>query len=143
MAARDVDAAVRAVLELDDTLVPGRATPPSPMPASGAGPPLRRMVVRLGELARTGARDPREVVGGFVDALLAERAAARGDRRFADADRIRDALVGSRGGGARHPATAPSGRSRRRAECRRLRLGRQVAAEQAVHGTLDRPAPIV
>ena len=51
------------------------------------------MIVRLGELARTGARQPWEVVGGYVDALLAERAAAREDRRFGDADRIRDLLV--------------------------------------------------
>jgi cysteinyl-tRNA synthetase len=51
------------------------------------------MVVRLGDLARTGARDPRQVLGGFVDALLAERAAARSERRYGDADRVRDALI--------------------------------------------------
>ena len=54
---------------------------------------MRRMVSRLGELARTGARDPREVLAGFVETLLSERAEARTGRRFADADRIRDALI--------------------------------------------------
>ncbi len=93
VAASDVDGAVRALLELDDTLVAWSGdTTQSDAGARGRSA-LRRMISRLGELARTGARDPREVVGGFVDALLRERTAARGDRRFADADRIRDALV--------------------------------------------------
>ena len=89
----DVDGAVRAMLELDDTLVAwsGDTTQSDAAPRGRAA--LRRMMARLGDLARTGARDPREVVGGFVDALLAERAAARTDRRYGDADRIRDALV--------------------------------------------------
>lgn len=93
--ASDVDAAVRAILELDDTLVAwsGDTTQSDAGPRGRAA--MRRMIVRLGELARTGARDPREVVGGFVEALLAERAAARSDRRFGDADRVRDALVAS------------------------------------------------
>jgi cysteinyl-tRNA synthetase len=32
------------------------------------------------------------VVGAFVEGLLAERDAARSDRRYSDADRIRDLL---------------------------------------------------
>ncbi|MDE3202980.1 MAG: hypothetical protein KGQ66_02020 [Acidobacteriota bacterium] len=93
MAASDADAAVRAMLELDDTLVAWSGdTTQSDAGAKGRSA-LRRMISRLGDLARTGTRDPREVVGGFVDALLAERAAARSDRRFSDADRIRDTLV--------------------------------------------------
>ncbi|HWE56015.1 MAG TPA: hypothetical protein VG435_10900 [Acidimicrobiales bacterium] len=92
--ARDVDGAVRAVLELDDTLVAWAGdTTQSDAGARGRAA-IRRMVSRLGELAIAGARDPREVVGGFVESLLAERAAARADRRFADADRIRDSLTG-------------------------------------------------
>lgn len=91
--ASDVDGAVRAMLALDDTLTAwsGDTTQSDAAPRGRAA--MRRMISRLGELARTGARDPKEVVGAFVAALLAERAAARGDRRFADADRIRDALV--------------------------------------------------
>ena len=93
VAALDVDGAVRAMLELDDTLVAWSGdTTQSDAGARGRAA-LRRMMSRLGDLARTGARDPREVVGGFVEALLAERAAARADRRYGDADRIRDALI--------------------------------------------------
>jgi len=48
--------------------------------------------VRLGELAETGAADPREVVAPYVDLLLAQRASARDDKRWADSDRVRDGL---------------------------------------------------
>jgi cyanophycinase-like exopeptidase len=89
----DVDGAVRAVLELDDTLVAWSGDTTQSDAGTRGRAAMRRMVARLGELARTGARDPREVVGGFVTALLEERAAARADRRFGDADRIRDALT--------------------------------------------------
>lgn len=90
---RDVDAAVRAVLELDDTLVAWAGDTTQSDAGDRGRAAIRRMVARLGDLARTGARDPREVVGGFVEALLSERAAARADRRFADADRIRNSLL--------------------------------------------------
>jgi cysteinyl-tRNA synthetase len=51
------------------------------------------MVARLGDLARTGARDPRQVVGGFVDALLEARSVARAGHRYNDADQLRDRLL--------------------------------------------------
>ena len=54
---------------------------------------LRSMIVRLGEAAQEGMRDPRTVVGPFVDALLDARARAREDRRWADSDAIRDRLI--------------------------------------------------
>jgi cysteinyl-tRNA synthetase len=50
------------------------------------------MVVRLGEFAAAGLREPRDLVAPWVEALLAERTEARAGRRFTDADRIRDAL---------------------------------------------------
>lgn len=56
---------------------------------------LRRMVVRLGEAAGPGLADPRQTLGPLIEALLVERAQARGDRRYADADRVRDALAGA------------------------------------------------
>ena len=90
---RDVDGAVRALLELDDTVVAWAGDTTQTDAPDRARAAMRRMVARLGELAKTGARDPRLVVGGFVDALLAERAEARASRRFADADRVRDALI--------------------------------------------------
>jgi cysteinyl-tRNA synthetase len=54
---------------------------------------LRELVVRLADLARNGAVDPRERVAPFVDAMLGLRERARSNQRFADADALRDALV--------------------------------------------------
>jgi cyanophycinase-like exopeptidase len=93
LAGRDVDGAVRAILELDETLVAwGRDTLQSDEQDRGRAA-LRRMVVRLGQVAQVGARDPRDVVGPFVSALLEVRSDARTDGRFEDADRVRDRLV--------------------------------------------------
>ena len=55
---------------------------------------LRRMVTRLGELATEGAADPRERVAPFVEAILALRRDFRTERRFEDADRLRNLLTG-------------------------------------------------
>jgi cyanophycinase-like exopeptidase len=55
---------------------------------------LRRMVTRLGELATEGAADPRERVAPFVEAILALRRDFRAERRFEDADRLRNLLTG-------------------------------------------------
>jgi cysteinyl-tRNA synthetase len=54
---------------------------------------LRELVVRLAELARGGAADPRDRVAPFVDAMLGLRDRARADGRFGDADALREALV--------------------------------------------------
>jgi hypothetical protein len=90
---RDVEAAVRAVLDLDDTLVAWAGDTTQSDAGDRGRAALRRMIVQLGELAKEGVRDPRLVVGGFVEALLAERDAARAARRFNDADGIREALA--------------------------------------------------
>jgi cysteinyl-tRNA synthetase len=50
-------------------------------------------VVRLGELAEAGARDPREAVGPFVEALLDLRQQARERRDYAASDWVRDRLL--------------------------------------------------
>ena len=98
---RDVDDAVRAVLDLDDTLVAWAGDTTQSDAGDRGRAAIRRMVVRLGELAKTGARDPREVVGDFVDALLVERDTARRSRRYQDADRVRERVDrrGHRGSG--------------------------------------------
>jgi cysteinyl-tRNA synthetase len=51
------------------------------------------MIVRLGELARVGAREPRSLIGPYVERLLTLRDSARRGRRFDEADGIRDELV--------------------------------------------------
>jgi cyanophycinase-like exopeptidase len=93
VAHRDVDAAVGAILSLDDSLAAWRGdTLQSDEQDRGRGA-MRRMVVRLGDLARVGARDPRTVIGPYVERLLAVRDTARRGRRFEEADDIRDQLV--------------------------------------------------
>jgi len=51
---------------------------------------LRSMVTRLAGAATAGLRDPREVVGPFVQILLDLRAQVRADKRFDLSDLIRD-----------------------------------------------------
>ncbi|HEX7276844.1 MAG TPA: hypothetical protein VF244_05670 [Acidimicrobiales bacterium] len=93
LAQRDGRGAVKAVLGLDDLLTEwSRDTLQSDHLDRGRAA-LRSMIVRLGETAADGLRDPRDVVGPFVEAILDARRQARADRRFADADRLRDRLV--------------------------------------------------
>ena len=91
--AGDGPAAVKVALELDDLLHDwSRDTTQSDLLDRGrAG--LRAMIVRLGEAAEVGLRDPRETVGPFVDALLDARRQARAEGRWSDADTVRDRLL--------------------------------------------------
>ena len=52
-----------------------------------------KMIVELGEAARSGLADPRVRIAPFVEVLLELRESARRERRFEDADRIRDRLL--------------------------------------------------
>ncbi len=65
--------------------------------AAGLDTELRAGVVRriatLARIAQAGMHDHRDLVAPHVEALLELRRAAREERRFADADAIRDALV--------------------------------------------------
>ena len=91
--ARDVDTAVRSVLDLEHDVTEWAADIPGGDELDRAHASLRTLIVELAELSATGARDPREVVGPFVEAMLELRAGARADRRFGDADSIRDRLA--------------------------------------------------
>jgi hypothetical protein len=94
MERRDVDAAAQATLDLEAELHAWSADPTQSDDVDHGRSTLRSMVARLAAVAVTGAQDPRDVVGPFVDALLDLRTQARSERRFGDADAVRDALVG-------------------------------------------------
>jgi cyanophycinase-like exopeptidase len=104
--ARDPDAGVAAILAVETAVHDwSRDTLQSDEP-DRAREVLRELMVRLGELARDGAADPRRRLAPMVDALLCLREGARRDGRFDEADRLRDALIA--GGVAVHDTPAGS-----------------------------------
>lgn len=90
---RDVDGCVSAILDLEQTLLDWAADTLTSDEGDHARATLRAMVVRLGELATAGARDPRTVVEPYVDVVLELRRRARDGRDFATSDWIRDRLA--------------------------------------------------
>jgi cyanophycinase-like exopeptidase len=90
---RDVDAMVHAALDLEAEMWAWRADTLQSDEMDRGRAALRAMVTELGETARTGTRDPAEVIGPYVDVALYLRDQARRDRRFADADDVRERLV--------------------------------------------------
>jgi hypothetical protein len=95
LAAGDVDGCVAAVLDLEAAIVAWSTDTDQNDDADGARRALRAMVVELGELARVGARDPRDVLGPFVELLLDVRGRARAAKDFATSDLVRDGLAGA------------------------------------------------
>jgi len=93
VAARDAEAAVGAVLELEAAIHAWGADTLQSDDADHARRVLRALVVRLGELAHAGVRDPREVLAPFVGLLLELRARARAAKDYATSDVVRDGLV--------------------------------------------------
>jgi cyanophycinase-like exopeptidase len=91
--ASDVGAMVETILALDDELWAWSADTLQSDALDRGRASLRAMVAELGELAALGARDPAGVVGPFVDLALSLRDSARRERRFGDADAVRDGLV--------------------------------------------------
>jgi hypothetical protein len=90
---RDADSCVEAVLALEQAIVDWAADTNVSDEAERARAQLRAMIVRLGELAVVGARDPRTVVGPFVEGLLELRRRARQSRDWAASDWVRDHLA--------------------------------------------------
>ncbi|MFP5371015.1 MAG: hypothetical protein ACLGI3_09730, partial [Actinomycetes bacterium] len=93
LASRDADAAVAAVLGLEAALEAWAADPTQSDERNRARATLRGMATRLGQAAASGLVDRRDVVAPFVEALLALRRTARSEKRWGDADAIRDLLV--------------------------------------------------
>ncbi len=81
LSGHDVRAAVALLLDLD-----ARATTPAD------GEAVRAAIARLGSYAADAPVDRAAEVGPFVEVLLELRAGARKDKRFADADAVRDRL---------------------------------------------------
>ena len=90
----DARGAVKAVLELDDLMVEWSHETFSADEEARARAALRSMVTRLGEAADAGMRDPRLMVGPYIEALLEARERARREGRYDEADIIRDRLLG-------------------------------------------------
>jgi hypothetical protein len=88
----DVDGCVTAILELEAAIVAWSTDTDQNDDLDHARRVLRALVVRLGDLATVGARDPREAVRPYVEALLEVRARARAARDYAVSDLVRDRL---------------------------------------------------
>jgi cysteinyl-tRNA synthetase len=54
---------------------------------------LRSMISRLGDAAVSGVKNPRDVVGPYVEAMLQVRATVRAEKRYDLSDILRDAFV--------------------------------------------------
>jgi hypothetical protein len=93
LAGRDVSGCVTAILLLEQAIRDWSAD----MLLSDDGPAARRtlrsLVVRLGEVAEVGARDPQTAVAPYVEALLEVRAIARAAKDYPTSDLVRDRLV--------------------------------------------------
>ena len=89
----DAAEAVRAILALDETIQAWAGDTDQSDALAVARSTMRSAIVCLGELAARDARDPRELIAPFVEALLAERLRAREARDWAAADAIRDRLL--------------------------------------------------
>ncbi|MGA2519790.1 MAG: hypothetical protein ABSG81_03115 [Acidimicrobiales bacterium] len=90
--AADAPAMVGAVLALDDELWAWSADTLQSDALDRGRASLRAMVMALGDVAERGTGDPAEVVAPFVELALALRDEARAERRFAQADTVRDRL---------------------------------------------------
>jgi len=93
LAASDVDAALAALFELDTHLWSWSRESFATDEMDRARALQRSMLVQLADLARLGARDPATLVAPFVEAILALRRTARAEKRWADADALRDSLL--------------------------------------------------
>ncbi|MEI8023160.1 MAG: hypothetical protein WCH63_03120 [Actinomycetota bacterium] len=93
LADSDADGAARAALELDDAISGWSGDTLQSDATDHARAVLRSMITRLAAAATGGLRDPRDVLGPFVQVLLDLRAQVRSDKRFDLSDIIRDRLA--------------------------------------------------
>jgi peptidase E len=90
----DVDGLVAAILEMESVVQERIADIGATNERERVRSEMRHLVIRLGDLARDGAREEvREYVAPLVDVLLSMRGDARREQRFNDADRLRAILA--------------------------------------------------
>ncbi|MEP7054480.1 MAG: hypothetical protein ABI912_04460 [Actinomycetota bacterium] len=96
LARRDVSGCTGAILGLEEAIVEWSRDSLQSDDNAVARRVLRALVVRLGELAVAGAREPRSVVAPYVDLLVELRRKAREGKDFATSDLVRDRLAAAR-----------------------------------------------
>jgi hypothetical protein len=90
MASADANAAVGAVLALEDAMAVWEADTAQNDHNDRARAALRAMISRLGSAAAEGLRDPRDVIEPVVNATLELRRAVRDEKRYDLSDLLRD-----------------------------------------------------
>jgi len=93
LAAADPAGVVSALLEIDTELHDWAHDTLASDERDRARAGVRRLLVRLGELAREGAVDPRRRAAPFVTGILDLRREARAGERWDEADRLRNLLT--------------------------------------------------
>jgi len=91
--ARDAGAMVAAILELESAIREWAADTEEDEGTAQAAEVMRTLIVRLGEVATDGLRDPAHVLAPVVEPLLKLRDSLRREKEYRYADAIRDALV--------------------------------------------------
>lgn len=90
---RDVDATVASMLAVESLIHDWSADTFTSDEQDQARALVRRIAVRLGDLARNGAADPRERLAPVVDRILELRRQMRSEGHYDLADRLRDTLL--------------------------------------------------
>jgi Peptidase family S51 len=90
---RDATAMVESILDLETAIREWSADTEEDEGTDLARDVLRGLVIRLGEAATEGLRDPDEVVRPLVDPLLSLRERLRDDAAYQTADEIRDIIT--------------------------------------------------
>lgn len=90
---RNAESAVRAALELEQSIHDWSSDTLQGDIADRARASLRSMISTLGDASASGLQDPRDVVAPYVEAMLAVRATVRAEKRYDLSDVIRDAFI--------------------------------------------------
>ncbi|MDA8027199.1 MAG: hypothetical protein M0T78_11810 [Actinomycetota bacterium] len=92
---KDASKALDTILKIEDELEQWRADTLQSDDLTFGRSLLRTCITRLGQWLEVGSVDRSSVIAPFVDTLLNLRANFRDERRFSDADSVRDHLIGA------------------------------------------------